>query len=149
MIIETKYLGEVEIDKSKILTFQSGLPGFVDEKEFVLLNFPENELFQILQSVNNINLAFIVTNPYEYYSDYEIKLDTQIRENLKIKQTSDVLVLAVVTLKDTIYKSTMNLKAPLIINQELKYGKQYILNDQTYSMKTLLTPSETLRVKGE
>lgn len=149
MMIETKYLGNVEIDKSKVLTFPSGLPGFIEEKEFVLLNFPGSETFQILQSVGNKELAFIVTNPYHFYNDYEFKLDEQIRENLKIKHTEDVLVLAIVTLKESISQSTMNLKAPLIINREQKCGKQYILNDQTYSMKTLLAPTEELQAKGE
>lgn len=149
MKIETKYLGPVEIDEEKVLTFSSGLPGFTDEKKFALLNFPDSDTFQILQSMKTSNLAFIVTNPYQFYNDYEFKLDKQIRENLQIKQAENVLVLAIVTLKETIYESTMNLKAPLIINRELKYGKQYILNDQTYSMKTLLAPEEELRAKGE
>lgn len=149
MLIETKYLGEVEIDESKLLTFPSGLPGFNDEKQFVLLNFPGSDTFQILQSVANKNLAFIVTNPYHFYDDYEIKLDNQIRTVLQIERPDDVLILAIVTLKDTIYKSTMNLKAPLIINRNSMHGKQYILNDQTYSMKTLLAPTEELRAKGE
>src|SRR5690625_3489191 len=124
MKIETKYLGTVQIDEDKVLTFSHGLPGFDDEKKFVLLNFPSSDLFQILQSITNADLAFIVVNPYHFYHDYEFQLDEKIRKNLEIKASDDVLVLAIVTLKDTIYESTMNLKAPLIINRKLKQGKQ-------------------------
>jgi len=149
MIIKTKYLGDVEIAENKILKFESGLPGFNDEKEFALLNFPGNETFQILQSISNENLAFIVTNPYHFYTDYEFTLNAQIRESLQIEQSDDVLVLAIVTLKDTINKSTMNLKAPIIINRKLKYGKQYIINDDSIPMRALLAPPEEITVKGE
>ena len=37
MKIKTAYLGEVEIDPSQILQFEHGIPGFEEEKQFVLL----------------------------------------------------------------------------------------------------------------
>lgn len=149
MNIETRHLGKIEIDKEKTINFPAGLPGFNDETKFVLLNFPESDTFQTLQSVENKELAFIVTNPYHFYQDYEFSLDDSIREALDIKDVKDVSVLAIVTLQDTLYTSTMNLKAPLIINHNSKKGKQYILNDDDYSMKQVLILQETLQAKGD
>ena len=37
MKISTKFHGEIEINDQDIITFQSGIPGFLDEKKFTLL----------------------------------------------------------------------------------------------------------------
>ncbi|RDW15668.1 flagellar assembly protein FliW [Oceanobacillus chungangensis] len=135
MFIQTKYLGEVEINAEKIIQFPTGLPGFGDELEFVLLHLPDNPVFQILQSTNSANVAFIVTNPYLIYESYEVNLDENILETLQIKDERDVSVFAIVTLKDPFATSTLNLKAPIIINTTKKHGKQYILSTDAYPSK--------------
>lgn len=138
MIIETKYLGEIEISDDKIVHFESGIPGFEDEKKFILLDIADNIIFQILQSVETKELAFFVVNPYILFEDYSIKLNENIIESLDIKEENDVAVLTVMTIKEPFSNSTVNLKAPLIINLKNKRAKQYILNDDTYSMRVTI-----------
>ena len=135
MIIQTKYLGEIEIEEDKSIHFQSGLPGFESEKQFVLLDISDQVMFQILQSVNTKDIAFFVVNPYLLFDTYSIKLNENIIKSLDIKEEKDVAVLTVMTLKEPFANSTVNLKAPLIINLSNNLGKQYILNDDTYSMR--------------
>jgi len=135
LLIQTKYLGDTEISTDKIITFQSGLPGFEDEHQFVLLNIPDNVVFQILQSVQSAALAFFVVNPYLLFDEYSVELNEHAIQALNINNEQDVVVLAVMTLKDPFSKSTVNLKAPIIINQTNQSGKQYILNDDTYSLR--------------
>lgn len=135
LIIQTKYLGETEITNDKIISFDSGLPGFEEERQFVLLDISENVVFQVLQSVTSPELAFFVVNPYLLFNDYSIKLNEHAIETLDIKEEKDVAVLTVMTLKEPFSDSTVNLKAPLVINLENKRGKQYILNDDVYSMR--------------
>ncbi|RDW16519.1 flagellar assembly protein FliW [Oceanobacillus arenosus] len=139
MIIQTKYLGEVEINAEKMIRFPNGLPGFGDELEFALLHLPDNPVFQILQSINTANVAFIVTDPYLIYKSYEFELDDNLVETLKIKEEKDVSVFAIVTLKDPFATSTINLKAPIIINTMNKRGKQFILNTDKYPSKASIT----------
>lgn len=138
LIIQTKYLGEVEISEDKIVHFESGIPGFEDEKRFVLLDIDEKIIFQILQSVETKNLAFFVVNPYLLFEDYSIDLNDSIIESLDIREEKDVVVLSIMTLKEPFSESTVNLKAPLIINLKNKRGKQYILQDDTYSMRATI-----------
>lgn len=135
MIIQTKYLGETEITNDKIIKFESGLPGFEVERQFVLLDIAENVIFQILQSVKTPELAFFVVNPYLLFNDYSIQLNEHAIETLKIKDEQDVAVLTVMTVTEPFSDSTVNLKAPLVINLANKCGKQYILNDDEYSMR--------------
>lgn len=138
MIIQTKYLGEAEVEDKKVIHFKSGLPGFETEKKFVLLDISEQVVFQILQSIQTKDLAFFVVNPYLLYEQYSIKLNEHVIESLEIKEEKDVVVLSVMTLKEPFTESTVNLKAPLIINMANNQGKQYILNDDTYSMRAAI-----------
>lgn len=148
MKIQTKYLGEIEANEDQIILFSGGLPGFNYEKKFGLLDLPGNPAFQILQSIVTPDVAFVVTNPYNFYQDYEFELDSNVKESLEINNENDVTVFSIVTLKDPFEKSTLNLKAPVIINPTSKRGKQYILNEDDYSTKSLLTSAKSSAVKG-
>lgn len=146
MKLHTRYLGEVTIDPDKVLHFPNGLPGFPEETKFVLLDLPGNPVFQTLQSVKTSEIAFIVTNPYYFYAEYTFHLDKQIIEQLRIQTEADVMVLSIVTIKDPFDQSTLNLKAPIIMNATIKIGKQYILNENHFPVKASI---KSTKEKGE
>lgn len=148
MRIQTKYLGEVELDEEQLISFPSGVPGFAEETRFVLLDLLGNSVFQILQSVATPDVAFVVANPYHFYREYEFELDTNVKENLLIRSEVDITVFSIVTLNDPFEKSTLNLKAPVIINPTTKRGKQYILSHEDYSTKSLITQPNSSEAKG-
>lgn len=145
MKLQTKYHGEVEVQETKIIHFPKGLPGFLDETDFIILDLPDNKAFQLLQSTKTSALAFVITNPYLFYQDYTLHLNDDLIELLEIKTQEDVAVYTIVTLKNPFSESTINLRAPIIINSSLLLGKQYILNDSNYSSRAPFTPEE----KGE
>ncbi|GGB55336.1 flagellar assembly protein FliW [Virgibacillus dakarensis] len=149
MKIQTKYLGELEIDDAKRIQFPAGLPGFGEDKEFVLLDFPENPVFQLLQSVMTQSVAFVVTTPYNFYQGYTFDLDDSILESLQIENERDVAVFSIVTLSNPFEQSTLNLKAPVILNWKNRQGKQYILNTDEYESKAPIAPSAVTNGKGE
>lgn len=125
----------MNVSEDKVMTFPKGLPGFEEETKFVLLDISEDIIFQILQSVKSPELAFFVVNPYLIFEDYSIQLNDHAIESLNIDDEKDVAILTVMTLKEPFTKSTVNLKAPLVLNLANNRGKQYILNDDQYSMR--------------
>lgn len=137
MQIQTKYFGHVEVNEEEVLHFPQGIPGFPEEKNFVLLSLEENGLFQVLQSVSNSHPAFVVVDPFLFVNDYEFQLDDASTEQLKLKDESELEVKVIVTMRETIEQSTANLQAPVIINVKEKLAKQYITN-------TNYTPRETI-----
>lgn len=149
MKIQTKYVGEITINESTIIRFSKGIPGFIDETEFVMLELPGNPMFHMLQSIQTQDIAFILTDPYRFYKDYSFELDDSTLDLLAIKSENDVLVMSVVTLRQPFDQSTINLKAPIIINPNSKRGKQYILNMDEYPTKASITPEEKAELKGE
>ncbi|TRM10232.1 flagellar assembly protein FliW [Lentibacillus cibarius] len=149
MYIQTKYFGEMDVDENSIIHFSTGLPGFPDEREFVLINLSDTSIYQVLQSINNKVTAFIVVNPYDIYQDYVVDLDDSLVEALQITDEDNVVVMSVVTLKSPFEYSTLNLKAPLIINYKNRQGKQYIIDTDDYSIKAAIDPRASSSVKGE
>lgn len=138
MKIKTAYMGEVEINPSQIIKFEYGLPGFEKEKEFIQLVLSEKSAFQVLQSVKTKDLAFIITSPYTILTDYSFKLDESVIQALDIKSNNEVAVFVIVSLKDTLENSTVNLKAPIVLNIENQKAKQIILEDD-YAIRHQLT----------
>lgn len=141
MKIQTKYFGEIEIEQSKTIRFANGLPGFNTETEFVLLDMPDAPLFQVLQSVQTDHVAFITTSPHAFYQEYAFQLDDNTIDQLQIQSEKDVAVLTILTLKKPFEKSTINLKAPIIINHRTKLGKQYILTEDIYASTASIQPA--------
>ena len=64
MKISTKYFGEITINEEEILTFESGIPGFLDEKQFIIQMLTDDGLYSVLQSVTTPELAFVITDPF-------------------------------------------------------------------------------------
>lgn len=129
MNIETKFLGEVTIDEDAILTFTEGIPGFPNEKKFVLLPIEADVPLASFQSVETAEIGFLVAYPFAFKSDYSFDLSDADKELLQLEQENNVLVYGIVTLKETFQSSTINLLAPIVINKATKLGKQIILQD--------------------
>lgn len=135
MKIQSTILGQVEASESEILTFENGLPGFENEKNFILLSIEGNEVYQILQSINSKEVGFVTANPYLFISDYTFDLDEATVETLNIESEEDIIVLSIVTVKERFNASTVNLKAPVIINTKSKIAKQCILEKTDYPIR--------------
>ncbi|WP_017184917.1 flagellar assembly protein FliW [Alkalibacillus haloalkaliphilus] len=149
MKIETLYFETVEVDEKDIIHFENGLPGFQSETEFVMLDLEGNPAFKVLQSVQTESLAFVVTNPFLIQPDYEFKLDDSTIEQLNVKQPEHISVWSIVTLKEPFEKSTHNLQAPVVINNESKKAKQISLNHPSYHTKHSIKGGEHQHVSSD
>ncbi|MFE4122016.1 flagellar assembly protein FliW [Priestia sp. YIM B13486] len=135
MKISTSYHGDIEIDNQQTLTFNQGIPGFLEETEFVILPLPEAEASQVLQSIQTKELAFIITDPFQFFLDYDFHLEPQEIEKLQLQQAEDAAVYVLLTMSDSMEKITANLQAPVIINTKQQLAKQVILMNTAYETK--------------
>lgn len=117
------------------ILFEKGIPGFESYKNFTINKVEENEKFYMIISKEDSNIGFVSISPFEIKNDYEIDLNDEFIEELNIKNPEDVLVLCLITLGKTLKESTVNLKAPIIINIKNNKGKQLILQDDKYKIK--------------
>lgn len=144
MLIQTKYLGEVNITDDHILKFPQGLLGFESHHEFVLISIPDNEHFRFLQDISNSYVSFLLINPWDFFTDYEIDIPNDELLKLGISSNSEdkPTIYNIVTIGKTFIDSTSNLLAPIVLNLAEKKGKQFVLHDSQYHTKHKLLTKE-------
>lgn len=146
MNIDTKYHGSVEINSKEVLFFEKGIPGFLDEKEFIVLPLSDDEIFYVLQSISTSELAFVIASPFNFFKDYDFNLEEQIAEDLGIGSENDVVVYTLLTVQDPFQKTTANLQAPIVVNAKNRKAKQVILHNEQFKTKHPIF--EKTEVKG-
>lgn len=131
MIIETLHWGDLKVEEDQVLQFAKGIPGFDGETEFLLID--HEGPFVYLQSVKDKNLIFLLADPFYFYPSYEFELPEGDKEELVIEDL--VKVYGIVTLKEEVKQSTINLLAPIVINPEKRLGKQVVLHQTAYQTR--------------
>jgi flagellar assembly factor FliW len=100
-----------------------------------MLELDEIKPFQYLQSLDDPPIAFLVINPFLVDQGYKFDLSPADMEEIGSSNTADVSVYAVATVPENPEKATLNLMAPIMINEADRRGKQVILHDSGYSVK--------------
>lgn len=130
MLINTEIHGEIEYQEDDVFIFTDGLYGFKNRTRFIIIDINEPELpFQWLQSLDDGNLSFVLTNPFLFHEDYDFVLPETVSESLRIESLDQLMICSLVVVQDELSMSTINLKAPLIINKSNHWGRQVILNE--------------------
>lgn len=143
MKLNTRMLGEVDIQEEDRIVFHQGLPGFESLKEYVLLKTEDDIPFSFLQSTEDEQVSFIVTNPFWFYKEYEFQLSTSAKEALLLADPHDLTIWSIVSIPDALENATLNLQAPVLINTRERLGAQVILHDTGYHPKHPLIRQET------
>lgn len=138
MVFNSKVHGEVLYEDNNIVTFNKGILGFDELRKFILVDLEEYEPFRLLHSLEDDEVGIIVTSPYDFFKEYEIKLSEETIQNLKIESPDEVIVVTTVTLNSDVKKITANLQGPIIINISNKLGEQIIIDNSKYKVKVPL-----------
>ena len=127
MQIETTRFGQVQFEKTDVLTFESGLIGMESWCRWVLLADANNLLLGWLQSLDRADVALAVVSPRRFVSDYQVRVRAVDLEPLKLSAPEAAQVLVVVSKSGG--SLAVNLKAPVVINLEQRTGRQIIAKD--------------------
>jgi len=129
--------GEVEYDPDNLLIFPAGLIGLPNLRSFIVMpNRKQGPLFWI-QSVDEPEIAFVLTDPTNFFLDYVVKPDTAERSSLQIDEEDECYVLSVVTVPPD-QKITLNLAAPVLFAPKSNRAIQVILENTEYQSRTPL-----------
>lgn len=135
MVLNSKIYGEIEYEEKDIIKFKKGILGLEHLNTYVLLKIDEYEPFQLLQSIDDEEIGFVLCYPFDFCEDYELNLNKGLLERLEIEKEEDVMVFNTVTLNSDPKKITTNLKAPIIINISNNLGEQIVLDKEKYKIK--------------
>ena len=136
--LSTNNFGNLSIEKENIITFEQGLLGFEELKQFAIIAVEECLPFEWLVSLEDPMVAFPILNPTFFFSDYKPSLSKDDLVLLDIKKEKDVEMFCIVTLGKKPEDVTLNLKGPILINMKNKMGKQVVLAEDYYSLNQLL-----------
>ncbi len=120
MKVKTLQFGELEYNEEQVLNFEKGIFGFEELKKFLLIKNDE-EIFYWLNSIEQPELAFPLIGIRMIDDEYPQ------RENYE--------AFGIVKFDKDPAKITVNLLAPVYINQEDKTGFQTILDNEKYPVE--------------
>ncbi len=131
MEIQSKLLGNQEINPDTIITFPLGLPGFEDQKRFKLFHQEGSEIVYWLQAVDDHELVLSVAHPAHFNINYNFVLTDAEEKLLQAGNSDELLILIVLHKSDEMDdgKPTIkgSIKSPLVINSEKRVGLQKVL----------------------
>jgi flagellar assembly factor FliW len=125
MTIETKAFGRVDVDDRQLIHFPVGVFGFESLHDYALLD-SGTPPFYWLQSLAQVQTAFVLINPYVLRPDYLLDVPEDDLRAVEYDSEEDLLVFAIVTIPENPEEMTANLQGPVIINRVKRLGRQSI-----------------------
>lgn len=122
---------EVEVDPQSVITFPSGIPPFDDSRRYKLFHEEGKGSVFWLQSLDDADVLFSVTDPDLLKLSYEVSLSDAEQQLLDIAP-GDELVLSVIVYKEgegAAGAMNVNARAPIVINVSKRLGLQKLLQD--------------------
>ena len=111
------------------ITFASGMPGFPQFRDFVLVRIGDQGSLFALTSLAEPDLRFLVLAPGGvFFPDYEPEIDDDALNLLEVTDPGQLLVLLVVTAGSGLSDATANLLAPIVVDQGTRRAVQVVLN---------------------
>ncbi|MCR1953977.1 flagellar assembly protein FliW [Clostridioides mangenotii] len=117
------------------IKFRKPLLGFDNLVEFEIVDVEINRIFKEVNSLEDENIGFLAISPFDMDENYEIKLSDNDIKELEIENPEDVLLLNIITLGDSLATSTVNMRAPIVINIKNKFASQIVIQNDKYDIK--------------
>lgn len=131
-------VGQPETTTLPVIDFVAPMPGFPDDRRFVLVRLEDTGMLYALTSVDSAGLRFLVVPPAQFFPDYAPEIDDDALAALGTGDASDLLVLLVVTAGDGVQDATVNLMAPIVLDQRSRRAVQLVLSRSGLSVRQRL-----------
>jgi flagellar assembly factor FliW len=132
---ESHRFGRVQVRESELLQFP-GLPGFPEARRFVVMEHDRESPFAWLVSADDPDLAFAITDPFQFFPDYRPPLERWQVKALGVERPEDLVIMSIASFSGG--TASLNLMAPLLINPRVGRGVQVILDRSPYSARERL-----------
>lgn len=125
MLFNSSLLGQVEVDENTIITFEAGLPAFENCTRFKLFHEADSNNPSVfwMQSLDNPDVLFSVTDPQKLGIRYEIELNQDEVAALALSRQEDAAILLTIyrelpvdEANPALSQLRANVRNPLIIN---------------------------------
>ena len=137
MQVDSTRFGLFDVDPGRLLRFTEWLLGFSDSSTYAVIEV-EDSPYVWLQSADEPQVAFLATNPFAFFPDYELDLGFQQQSDLGVESSEQVEVLVLLTVNrvgDDPVSITANLLGPIVINVETRSARQLVLDSSGHSTR--------------
>jgi flagellar assembly factor FliW len=114
------------------------MPGFPEDQRFALVHLDDAGVLGALRSLDHDGLQFLVVPAMQFFPSYSPEIEDDLVAELGIASADDVLVLLVVHAGESLASTTVNLRAPLVINTITRRAAQVILDDGSLAVSAPL-----------
>ncbi|MBN1606943.1 MAG: flagellar assembly protein FliW [Polyangiaceae bacterium] len=137
IIINSQRFGRIEISRDDVISFPTGIVGFPEDKEFILLRNERSDIIGWLQSVSNPALALPVVSAHCFGDEYPDVSVADAAQNAGLDGDPEQLAVLVVLAALPGQPATVNLLAPIIISADTRTGAQVILEGTRFTTREL------------
>lgn len=152
MKASTRLFGTIDIEEEKIITLANGMIGLPEFRKFALIfdeeKGKEESSVMWLQSMDDPQTAFPVVQPDRVIENYNPTVNDEILSPLGPLAEEHLFVLVTLTAASDPEETSVNLKAPIVINTETRKGCQIIVEDD-YPVKYKIHQAAKGKKKSE
>ncbi len=138
--IDSSRFGTIEVDENSLFEFPDGLLGLEESTRSLVLVEQTDTPYFWLHSATDPDVAFVVTDPWQFWPDYDIVVPDEVEKRLGLTGPEDVGVMVLVSVRPgddggepTV---TANLLGPLVVSSSTRRGTQLVLDNARYSART-------------
>jgi flagellar assembly factor FliW len=125
---------DLAYEEKDIIRFDEGLIGMPHLRRMVLINQTDIAPFLLLCSLDDSQLAFLVLEALAHFPGYTPRLPDGVGEQLGITEGERPLLLVTVIIAPEWLRSTINLRAPIVVAPSAMRGRQVVLTDSTWKL---------------
>lgn len=133
--VKSTQYGELEFREHQIFSLPKGLIGLEGNKNYGIVKIIDSSL-HIFHSLDE-DSSLILVPAGDVVQDYEFEISEEAIQLLEAKQTEDIIVFLIVNMVEG--QLYVNLKAPLLLSPSKLRGLQYVIHDQDYPIRYLLS----------
>ena len=113
--IDSTRFGALDIPDDAVIEFPNGLIGLGGTR-YTLIAREESAPFLWLHSLDDASLAVPVTNPWHFFSTFEVEISDAEAERIGVTDPSQAEVLVTVRAGESVEDFRANLRAPILIS---------------------------------
>jgi flagellar assembly factor FliW len=129
MAVATDEEARSSVVELAVIQLVQPMPGFPDDERFALSHLDDNGVLGALRSLDHDGLQFLVVPAAHFYPSYAPVVSDDVVNDLAITSVEEVLVLLIVHAGADLASTTVNLRAPLLVNTATLKAAQVILDD--------------------
>jgi len=135
---QTKYFGPISYEPDSVIECPAGLPGFEQERRFIIIEQAINKPLIFFQSLSRPDLCFVTLPLASVAPDYQLRLSGEDLQTLGLppewrqEAQAEILALVVISLAEG-RPPTANLLSPIVIHWASRRAVQSIQIDCQYS----------------